>query len=125
MISSDEVRIIAGKKCYVREDGVRQGWMCSGPNRHDGERGYGGGYEYYRVGNKSIAHHRVLAFAWGMIDDPWDDDVEIDHKIPVRWLNVEWNLQPLPQNIHARITHVRGQAMRQGQRQLTLTGEEL
>lgn len=120
----DPPRIVAGKKCYV-ENGERWGWFVSstaidGPEKR-------GGYEYYRVGNKSIAEHRVLAFAWGMIDSVYAD-VEVDHvppdghSIPLRWLNIEPYLQPVDGQTNTNLAVVRNAAHRVGQTQLGLDG---
>lgn len=119
----DGPTILEGMRQYTRDDGTRMGWFRS-RSSNNGKRD-SGGYEYYRVGNSSLAHHRILAYAWGMIDSVYDDSVEIDHMIPYRSLNVEWNLQPLDQRTHSHITHQRKRARDAGQKQMTLEGEQL
>lgn len=75
------------------------------------------GYEFLVDGRfttsstESIAHHRVLAFAWGLIDD-LDDPREVDHVRPIPWLNVEDNLDPVDPDDHARRTRRRARRRR-------------
>lgn len=114
-----------GMVCFVREDGKREGWFVSSSNPGNGNRGRGG-YEYYRVGNRSIAHHRLLAFGWGIIDSVFDETVDVDHaEIPCRWLNVEWNLDRLEKKEHGVITYQRNAARKDGQVQLNLELEPI
>lgn len=60
----------------------------------------GRGYEEFRRSGREgvsdgLKHHRVLAYAWGLIDS-LDDRRDIDHRIEVGWLNIESNLEPKP-----------------------------
>jgi hypothetical protein len=67
------------------------------------------GHEYVVSGRQredSVAHHRVLAFAWGLLDD-LDDEREIDHLTPVPWLNIEGNLDAVDPEDHGRRTRLR------------------
>lgn len=104
-------RIVAGMKCYT-ENGRRVGWFVAGD-----------GYEHYRLGNRTMAHHRLLAYAWGIIDS-LDDPRDIDHQTPLRWLNIEENLEPEGTDTHPIITQARS-CWRDGQTQLTLDGGRL
>jgi hypothetical protein len=67
------------------------------------------GHEYVVSGHQreeSVAHHRVLAYAWGLLDD-LDDEREIDHLTPVPWLNIESNLDAVDPEDHGRRTRLR------------------
>lgn len=85
----------------------------------------GEGYEYIRCKNKSISHHRVLAYAWGLIDTALANGKEIDHWYEIEWLNTEWNLRPLTQGEHSKVTYYRNKARKAGHKQLRLDGEKL
>lgn len=55
----------------------------------------------------TVAHHRVLAWAWGKIDDLYERK-EVDHcQFEVPWVNCEWNLDPCPMDVHGRRTRER------------------
>jgi len=62
----------------------------------------GEGYEELRVHGYRILHHRVLAFAWGLLNSPHfsEDTREVHHNQPVRWLNIEDNLTALTPEDH-------------------------
>lgn len=85
----------------------------------------GQGYEYIRVGTKSLSHHRILCYAWGLIGTAFENGKEIDHWYEVEWLNVEWNLQPLTQREHSLVTLHRNKARANRQNQLQLNGSKL
>lgn len=77
----------------------------------------GRGYEEFRRPGREgasdgLKHHRLLAYAWGIIDslDDWRD---IDHRVEIRWLNTEKNLQPVPPCDHGRRTRHRDQQRRE------------
>lgn len=56
------------------------------------------GYEQIRTSDGScIQHHRLLAFAWGMLDSVFfeADAREIHHSQPVKWFNFERDLSAL------------------------------
>ena len=71
------------------------------------------GYEFIRNPDReaenaeTIAHHRLIAFARGLIDDPFTDEIEIDHINRERLDNRESNLQPIDPRTHGRITRER------------------
>lgn len=80
----------------------------------------GNGYEEIREpgrdgASNGIKHHRLLAYAWGQIDD-LQDPREIDHVTEVRWFNTEDNLRPLGKVEHGRRTR-RREAERKAQAQ--------
>lgn len=65
------------------------------------------GYEFVRADNTHlIAHHRLLAYAWGIIEDI-DTPEEVDHITEVQWLNTESNLQAVEPSEHGSITRRR------------------
>lgn len=81
------------------------------------------GYTYFRVNEngenpsreeiaaaRCIAVHRVLAYAWDLIDDLWTP-LELDHSDPTvgyhPWVDAEWNLQALTKAEHSRRTLAR------------------
>ena len=70
------------------------------------------GYRFYRHFDENgkqtmIAEHRLVAFAHGLIDDPFDPFIEVDHKDRVCWYNSDKNLQALSSEAHSRITRLR------------------
>lgn len=79
------------------------------------------GYEFLVAGRfepgsyESIAHHRVLAYAWGAIDD-LDDPREVDHTTPIPWLNIESNLDAVEPEDHGRRTRRRARRRGEGSR---------
>lgn len=71
----------------------------------------GRGYEEFRRPgrqgvNDGMKHHRLLAYAWGEIDS-LDDHRHIDHRIEVRWLNIQGNLRAKDPTDHRRRTRRR------------------
>lgn len=74
------------------------------------------GYSFFRVGEdgekpsraeicqaRTLAHHRVLAYSWGIIDGLWTP-IEVDHENVHPWVDTEWNLQGLTKSEHTRKT---------------------
>lgn len=83
-----------------------------------------GGYEFVADGsNPLVAHHRLLAYAWGVIDSLYAP-VEIDHKRAVGWLNIEDNLQAVEPSEHSRITRYREYQRKNGKRENWNTAAE-
>lgn len=73
----------------------------------------GRGYEEIRPrgregAGEGVGHHRVLAYAWGIIDG-LDDPREVDHICECRFLNIERNLQALDGDEHGRRTRYRSE----------------
>lgn len=78
----------------------------------------GRGYEEFRRPgregvNDAVKHHRVLAYAWGLLDG-LDDPREIDHLgmtdgdgEPIPWLNIRGNLEAVEPDDHGRRTRRR------------------
>lgn len=59
-----------------------------------------------------VKHHRLLAFAWEMIDS-LDERREIDHRLEgCEWLNIESNLRPKDEDEHQRRTRRRARQRR-------------
>lgn len=76
----------------------------------------GRGYEEFRrPGRQGVSdglkHHRLLAYAWGLLDS-LDAPEHVDHRVEVRWLNTERNLQPVKPDDHGRRTRHRAQQRR-------------
>ena len=65
----------------------------------------GEGYEELRVCGCRILHHRVLAFAWGLLDSLCfsEDMREVHHNQQVRWLNIQDNLTALSPEDHREV----------------------
>lgn len=63
----------------------------------------GKGYAQVRAGDGCLLEHRLLAYAWGMLDSPWfsEDAREIHHvapephDTPCRWLPLESHMTAL------------------------------
>jgi hypothetical protein len=51
----------------------------------------------------TVAHHRLLAYAWGLLDHPYEK-LEVDHIVEIPWFNAELNLDPKPIDEHSRKT---------------------
>lgn len=64
----------------------------------------------------TIAHHRLIAYAHGELDD-LQEPVEIDHENCVEWANYEANLQAVGPIDHGKITRARARARKRRQRQ--------
>lgn len=76
----------------------------------------GRGYEEFRRPGREgasdgLKHHRLLAYAWGIIDD-LDDARHVDHRVEVRWLNIERNLRAKHPTDHGRRTRERARERR-------------
>jgi hypothetical protein len=56
---------------------------------------------------RGVAHHRVIAYAHGELDQLHDPETEVDHLTPVPWLNYEANLEGVERDEHARRTRAR------------------
>lgn len=69
----------------------------------------GAGYEEFKIRgngrNSSIKHHRLLCYAWDMIDSPYisKDDREVHHKTNISWLNTQDNLIALYPEEHRAV----------------------
>lgn len=76
----------------------------------------GRSYEEFRRSGREgtsdgLKHHRVLAYAWGLIDS-LEAPVEVDHRVECRWLNIEPNLEPMDPGDHRRRTRHRARERR-------------
>lgn len=69
------------------------------------------GYQFILAGRRfpaaMLAEHRLLAYAWGELDDLWDEETEVDHVNGVEWCNIEDNLEAIPADEHGRRTRRR------------------
>jgi hypothetical protein len=78
------------------------------------------GYELIRVGEpgdgeRTLAHHRVLAYAWDTLETPFSDE-QVDHVDRCRVHNAEDNLEAVGPIEHGRITRQRARAAANGGR---------
>jgi len=64
-----------------------------------------------------LAHHRLIAYAYGLIDDLFEP-VEIDHEIEISWLNYIENLDPKEPEDHAKFTRRREYKRKNGTREV-------
>lgn len=84
-------------------------------------------YEEFRAAGRGgsdergLRHHRVIAYAYGMLDS-LDDSREVDHLIPIRWLNYEANLEAVDPADHGRRTRSRETARKAAANHRTLDG---
>ena len=59
-----------------------------------------------------ISHHRLIAYAHGELSDPWEP-LEVDHLIPIPWLNYAANLEAVGPIEHGRRTRRRERARKE------------
>jgi len=76
------------------------------------------GHQFIRTSDGSmLPHHRLIAYAHGLIDS-LDDPREVDHTTGIPWLDYEAGLQALSEWDHSRITRAREQRRKRRERTL-------
>lgn len=66
-----------------------------------------------RATSPRIAHHRLILYAEGEIESPFEP-LEVDHLTPVPWLNYAENLDAVTPEEHGRRTRRRARRRREG-----------
>jgi hypothetical protein len=75
------------------------------------------GYKFIRHEGQTVAHHRLIAYAYGMIDS-LDDPREVDHIDTQPGIDYEAGLQALSERDHATITRARERRRKRRERTL-------
>lgn len=60
-----------------------------------------------RATSPRIAHHRLILYAEGEIESPFEYPLEVDHLTPIPWLNYAENLDAVEPDEHGRRTRER------------------